>query len=124
MLGKPVWCKAMDANVTANLRAMARDATNTKAVPMNLTDDKKAKAKAKAKLNREIGKRNSVLKASLKLFAHVFIISTALLVTDWVFNNGLQTQLIYRGSNSGGLVTVLKNKAYHVNAFVKSKTAF
>jgi len=114
----------MDANVTANLRAMAREASTETAVAANLVGDKKAKAKAKAKLEREIGKKNSIFKASLKLFAHVLVISTALLVTDWVFNNGLQTQLIYRGSSSSSLVTVLKNKAYHVNSFVKSKTAF
>ena len=111
----------MDQNVTANLRALAQESTE---VTLNPLDDKKAKQRAKRKVNREIGKKNTLLRASLRLFAHVFVISTALLVTDWVFNNGLQTQLIYHGSNSGSLVSVLKNKAYHVNAYVKKQTKF
>ncbi len=111
----------MDQNVTANFRALAKESA---AVALNPLEDKRAKQRAKRKVNREIGKKNTLLRASLRLFAHVFVISTALLVTDWVFNNGLQTQLIYHGSSSGSLVSVLKNKAYHVNAYVKRQTKF
>lgn len=111
----------MDQNVTANLRALARESSTLAQDPL---EDKRAKARARRKVDREIGKKHPLLRASLRLFAHVIVISTALLVTDWVFNNGLQTQLIYHGSSSGSLVSVLKNKAYHVNAFVKQQTEF
>lgn len=112
----------MDANVTANLKALAQAAN-----PVVIDDGKAAKtakAKAKARLNREIGEKASLLKASLRLFLHVFIITGALLTTDWLFNNGLQTSLIYRGNSPNRLVSVMKNKAYHVNAYFKSTFAF
>jgi len=108
------------ANVTANLKALAKASANSSA---SLVDNEAAKKKAKAQLNREIGEKTSFFKASLKLFAHVFIITAALLTTDWIFNNGLQTQLIYRGAGPNMMV-MIKNKAYHVNAFVKSNFTF
>ena len=108
------------ANVTANLKALAKASAKSS---VSLADDEVAKKKAKARVNREIGEKTSFLKASLKLFAHVFIITAALLTTDWIFNNGLQTQLIYRGAGPN-LMVVMKNKAYHVNAFVKSNFTF
>ena len=109
----------MDQFVSAKFRTLAQESSVVRPDPL---DAKRAKQRARRKVNREIGKKNIFLRASLRLFAHVFIISTALLVTDWVFNNGLQTQLIYHGSNSSSLVSVLKNKAYHVNAYVQRQT--
>ncbi|HMB47584.1 MAG TPA: hypothetical protein VKN63_04855 [Afifellaceae bacterium] len=115
------------ANMTANLKALARASANapagSSATSANLADDHDAKKKAKARLNREIGEKGSFLKASLKLFGHVFVITAALLTTDWIFNNGLQTQLIYRGAGPN-LMVMMKNKAYHVNAYVQSAVKF
>ena len=108
------------ANVTANLKALAKASANSSG---GLADDEKARKKAKAKVNREIGEKTSFLKASMKLFAHVFIITSALITTDWVFNNGLQTQLIYRGAGPN-IVVMIKNKAYHINSFVKQNFSF
>ncbi len=110
----------MADNTTANLKALAQ-ASSTQAQTL---DEKIAKAKAKARLEREIGPKASIFKASLKLFAHVFIITAALLTTDWIFNNGLQTQLLYRGAAPNKFVSVMKNKAYHINSFVKSNFSF
>jgi hypothetical protein len=108
--------------MTANLKALAKASADSSA-GLAVDDPAKRKAKAKAKVNREIGEKTSFLKASMKLFAHVFIITSALVTTDWVFNNGLQTQLIYRGAGPN-LVVVIKNKAYHINAFVKQNFTF
>lgn len=108
------------ANVTANLKALAKASAGSSG---SLANDEKARKKAKAKVNREIGEKTSFLKASMKLFAHVFIITSALITTDWVFNNGLQTQLIYRGTGPS-IAVVIRNKAYHINAFVQKNFTF
>lgn len=115
----------MDLNVTANLKALAQSSsTETVTLEDKVAKGKADKAKARARLNREIGKKSSFAKASIRMFVHVFIITAAILTTDWIFNSGLQTQFLYRGSASNNLITVVKNKAYHVNAFVKSNFSF